>query len=95
VQLKFVQQSRCQVPLPDLSISHDIPVPGAKQNSAARPGSVLKFARNASNEFSLGFAGSESPAGRANGDKRVRRGRCSPQCESRAPRSPAQLRAEV
>ena len=44
VELKFVQQSRCQVLLPDLSISHDIPVPAAKQNSAARPGSVLKFA---------------------------------------------------
>jgi hypothetical protein len=43
VELKFVQQSRCQVLLPGLSISHDIPVPAAKQNSAARPGSVLKF----------------------------------------------------
>ena len=47
VERKFVQQSRCQVLLPDLSISHDIPVPAAKQNSAARPGSVLKFARSA------------------------------------------------
>lgn len=47
VQLKFVQQSRCQVLLPDLSISRDIPVPAAKQNSPARPGSVLKFAKSA------------------------------------------------
>jgi hypothetical protein len=56
VQLKFVQQSRCQVPLPDLSISHDIPVPAAKQNSAARPGSVLKFATSAARDDPVGSA---------------------------------------
>jgi hypothetical protein len=56
VQLKFVQQSRCQVPLPDLSISHDIPVPAAKQNSAARPGSVLKFATSAACDDPVGSA---------------------------------------
>ncbi len=45
MELKFVQQSRCQVLLTDLSISHDIPVPAAKQDSAARRGLVLKFAK--------------------------------------------------